>query len=126
METFKIYYNSDGWVCNRYPYNLEIEDENKFIEVPFGVFEQTLVSLPYKAWKVENGNLINTQYEPDPGIYAAQDELMEIENWFLQNDYKANKVMVGEWELDDPRFIAYKQERVIKRARQDELNELLK
>ena len=26
----KIYYNNNGWVCQRYPYDLPIENENQF------------------------------------------------------------------------------------------------
>lgn len=48
-------------------------------------------------------------------------ELKAIRVWFSEHDYIPNKVLVGEWEEDDPRFVAYKEERAIKRARQDEL-----
>ena len=53
-------------------------------------------------------------------------ELENINKWLKKNDYIINKVFLGEWEENDPRFIAYKQERAIKRARLDELEEQLK
>lgn len=52
-------------------------------------------------------------------------ELKEIREWFESTDYIPNKVIVGEWEEIDERFIAYKTERQIKRARQDEIKILL-
>lgn len=52
-------------------------------------------------------------------------ELKEIQEWFLSTDYIPNKVVVGEWEITDERFVNYKTERQAKRARQDEINSLL-
>ena len=62
----KIYFNNDGWVCNRYPYNLQIENENSFIDVSQENFEKTLSSQQYFAWRVQNGSLLNERYEETP------------------------------------------------------------
>lgn len=48
-------------------------------------------------------------------------ELDEIRNWLAQNDWIPNKIIVGEWETTDPRWLDYLKERAIKRARQDEI-----
>jgi hypothetical protein len=56
---------------------------------------------------------------------AYENELQQIKKWFLENDYKVNKVVVGEWEQDDARFLDYKQQREIKRKRLDEIGKLL-
>ena len=42
-----------------------------------------------------------------------------------KNDYIVNKVFLGEWNNDDPRFIAYKNQRAIKRSRMDEIDSLI-
>ena len=42
MEKFKIYYNADGWLCERYPYDLPVDDESRFIEVDEATFHKTL------------------------------------------------------------------------------------
>ena len=52
-------------------------------------------------------------------------ELAEIYKWFLDNDYIANKIIFEEWEKTDPRYLAYLEERQIKRQRFDELKALL-
>ena len=57
---------------------------------------------------------------------AYKQELISIKQWFTENDWKPNKIVTGEWEQNDPRWLEYKEERAIKRARQDELIELLK
>jgi hypothetical protein len=38
------------------------------------------------------------------------------------NDWKVNKIIVGEWETTDPRWLDYLKQRQIKRARLDEIN----
>lgn len=45
--------------------------------------------------------------------------------WLKQNDYIVNKVFLGEWSNDDPRFTTYKNQRSIKRARMDEIDNLI-
>ena len=55
---------------------------------------------------------------------AYENELQQIKKWFLENDYKVNKVITGEWEDTDSRWLDYKKERAIKRTRQDEINQL--
>lgn len=42
--------------------------------------------------------------------------------WFKANDYIVNKVFLGEWSEDDPRYIQYKKDRITKRAELDDLN----
>ena len=52
-------------------------------------------------------------------------ELNEIKQWFINNDWKVNKIVIGEWETSDERWTSYLAERTIKRNRQDEIHNLL-
>lgn len=54
-----------------------------------------------------------------------ENEILNINKWFLDNDYKINKVFIGEWLSTDSRWIEYLKERSVKRSRQDELIKLL-
>ena len=54
-------------------------------------------------------------------LFCAKSELLQIQYWFKKNDWKVNKIVIGEWSQDDPRWQEYLKERAIKRARQDEL-----
>lgn len=65
--------------------------------------------------------MTDKQYE----IACAKEELMQIKSWLSDNDWKVNKIVIGEWDSDDIRWEEYLNERALKRARQDELNELL-
>jgi hypothetical protein len=52
-------------------------------------------------------------------------EKENILKWLSNNDWIVNKVVVGEWLKDDPRWLQYLNDRSIKRRRLDEINELL-
>ena len=54
-----------------------------------------------------------------------QNELLNINKWFLDNDYIVNKVFIGEWAKTDARWKHYLNERKSKRARQDVIKESL-
>lgn len=56
---------------------------------------------------------------------ALKLELALIQEWFKENDWKVNKISLGEWSETDERAIAYRAERLAKRNRQDEINALL-
>ena len=51
----------------------------------------------------------------------AERELREIQSWLNDNDWKINKIVIGEWETTDERWLKYIEERTQKRARRDEL-----
>lgn len=81
----------------------------------------------YEANITIENNVINVEYIsikiPQEELY--QQELISIQKWFYDNDWKINKIVIGEWTTEDVRWIAYLEERAIKRARQDELLVLL-
>ena len=58
-------------------------------------------------------------------IEQYNNELRQIKKWFEANDWKVNKIVIGEWEKSDPRWLDYISERAIKRTRQDELHSLI-
>jgi hypothetical protein len=120
----KIYYNKDGWLCERYPYDIPVEDENRFIEVDEDTKSLTMSCETHKSWRVKKGKLFIDTYEETPLTELLEVELESIQNWFRQTDWIPNKILTGEWQDTDLRWIEYKKERSIKRARQDEINKL--
>lgn len=68
-----IKYNKDGWVCDRYPYNLK--DYHGELEVSDEVFNETRYSEQYYAWRVVNGNLVKQKYEDK--IWTTDERLQE-------------------------------------------------
>ncbi len=59
--------------------------------------------------------------EQQKTLILAKEELWEIQKWFSDNDWVVNKIVVGEWTIDDERWLNYLAERQVKRKRQDEL-----
>ena len=57
---------------------------------------------------------------------SALQEKAEILKWLADNDWKVNKIVLGEWEENDTRVIEYKRERKEKRERLDYLEILLR
>ena len=48
-------------------------------------------------------------------------EIADINQWYRDHDYYINKVLLGEWEEIDQRYIDYKAERLLKQKRYDEI-----
>jgi len=72
----KIYYNVQGWVCQRYPYDLPIENEALYIEVSDDIYENTLQCELGKSWRVVNGELKQDIY--DNIVYQKEQVMHEI------------------------------------------------
>ena len=48
-----------------------------------------------------------------------------IQAWLKNNDWKFKKVLIGEWEETDTRWVEYKEQRAVKRARLDSIKKAL-
>ena len=73
MEKVKIHYNKDGWLCNRYPYDITIDDESRFIEVDEQTHDKTLGCDKHFSWRVKNGKLCHERYEDTPEEVLLQE-----------------------------------------------------
>jgi hypothetical protein len=110
------------WAYEEDVIQVEVDNLKKPIlenEIVVGYEKKTIDKIITKCSLVENDNTSETT------LANAREELAEIKKWFERNDWKPNKVITGEWLETDKRWLEYKQERAIKRARQDELNTLL-
>lgn len=67
----------------------------------------------------------NQQLETINQYEQLNDELISITQWYKDHDYYPNKIITGEWLSTDQRWIDYLAERLVKRARYDEICELL-
>ena len=56
---------------------------------------------------------------------SLENEKEQILSWLRENDWKVNKVVLSEWEATDPRWVEYKEQRAVKRARLDKIKEAL-
>ena len=74
-------------------------------------------------WKYENGKFVFGQEQINKR--NLQEEYFEIKGWLRENDWKINKVFIGEWTDKDFRWEAYLKERTTKRNRLDKIKEAL-
>lgn len=77
----KIFYNNQGWVCQRYPYDLPIENENLYIEVSEQEYEKTMSSNAGMAWRVVKGKLEQAVYDnKDYSKSQIEQEIATLKN----------------------------------------------
>lgn len=81
----------------------------------------------YSHYAVVNGKFTVVSREPTveekakDAAQAKAKRLTEIANWFKANDWKFNKVYLGEWETTDPRWTEYLETRAALRAEHEKL-----
>lgn len=78
-----------------------------------------------KYRKLENSNIRPQVINRVKAKETLKLELKEIDKWLGDNDWKINKIVVGEWTTEDSRWKAYVDERITKRSRRDEIVALL-
>lgn len=102
-------------------------DTPNYIEITEEERRQPLLD-KYSYYAVENGKFVIKKREVSESellrdeIYNINNRLLEIQKWFVENDWKVNKIVVGEWETDDIRWIDYLNNRKLIREEQDSLN----
>lgn len=110
-----------SWSYSRYRSGIEIDTNEKII-IGITKYDPSTNS-------IYNENNLIKKHEVKKNsirvINGAKKELQEIENWFKSTDWIPNKIIVGEWDVDDKRFLDYKLERVKYRLKQDELKEII-
>ena len=99
----------------------ELEFLEGFIEVEVPKDYKDIEILTKFIYK--NGKFVKTTKFID--LENARIELGEIQVWLSRNDWVPNKIITGEWEATDERWLQYLEERKVKRARQDELKEVV-
>ena len=115
----KIYYNENGWVCNRYPYDIEITDENRYIEVDYEIYAKTLQCESGKAWRVINGELsmqIYNEKEYQKNVY--QEEMNTLKQQLADMDYKTSKYADGEYTDEEWQVIVAERKAIRERIRE--------
>ena len=104
----KIYYDKKtGYLCNRYPKDIEKTDDSPFIEVEDEIEEQTYAVEYGKFWKVVDGSLvigddIETQATQEYKDLVRSSEINEYRQYLNDTDYvitKLNEAKIEDEEL---------------------------
>lgn len=115
----KIYYNENGWVCNRYPYDIEVTDENRYIEVDDETYSKTLQCEIGKAWRVIDGELSMQVYDENEyqkNVY--QEEMNTLKQQLADMDYKTSKYADGEYTQEEWAEIVAERKSIRERIRE--------
>ena len=131
----KIYYDKEtGYLCNRYPKDIEKTDESPFIEVDDKDCEETF-TCPYGLfWAVRDGVLklvddVETQATEEYKTMVLNNEITELQKYLTDTDYIITKLNEAKLE-DDTEFEAMKaqySEQLTKRKEaRSKINELQK
>ncbi len=101
----KVYFQkSTGFICHRYPYSYEPENENDFIEMSAEEAEPTY-QCPYgKIWAVKDGKpvLIDDEQVINTEEYKAEakaNEMATLKQYLSDTDYVISKL--NELKLED-------------------------
>ena len=129
----KIYYDKEtGYLCNRYPKDIEKTDTSLFIEVEDKDYEETFVH-PYGLfWAVRDGALklvddAETQTTEEYKTMVRNNEITELQQYLTDTDYIIIKLNEAKLE-DDAEFETMKaqySEQLTKRKKaRSKINEL--
>lgn len=104
-EKTKVYFQkSTGFICYRYPYHYESENENDFIEISAEEAEPTY-QCPYgKIWAIKDGKpvLIDDEQVINTEEYKAEvkaNEIATLKQYLSDTDYVISKL--NELKLED-------------------------
>ena len=104
----KVYYDKKtGYLCNRYPKDIEKTDDSPFIEVEDEIEEQTYAVEYGKFWKVIDGSLvigddIETQATQEYKDLVRSNEINAYQQYLNDTDYvitKLNEAKIEDEEL---------------------------
>lgn len=104
----KVYYDKKtGYLCNRYPKDIEKTDDSPFIEVEDDIEEQTYAVEYGKFWKVVDGSLvigddIETQATQEYKDLVRYNQINEYQQYLNDTDYvitKLNEAKIEDEEL---------------------------
>lgn len=100
---------------------LEARFDKEFIKVdiPIGLDDIELL----QGYYFHDGKLVKTNEIKDR--QKLSDEMKEIQIWLELNDWVPNKIVTGEWDPADARWLDYLKQRKAKRERFDQLKEIL-
>lgn len=129
----KVYYDKEtGYLCNRYPKDIEKTDTSLFIEVEDKDYEETFVH-PYGLfWAVRDGALklvddVETQATEEYKTMVRNNEITELQQYLTDTDYIIIKLNEAKLE-DDAEFETMKaqySEQLTKRKKaRSKINEL--
>lgn len=135
MEKEKIYYDKEtGYLCDRYPKDIEVKDDTPFIEVSEEEAHKTYCVEYGKFWavrdnklvKVDDLEVINSQEYKD---MLKENEIDSLKQYLTETDYvitKLNEAKIEDEELFNSLKIEYNEILTKRKEARVRINELEK
>lgn len=129
----KVYYDKKtGYLCNRYPKDIEVKENTPFIELPDEEVEETYIVEYGKFWAIKDNKLVKVD---DIELQATEEYKQEIKNneiadlkRYLDNtDYviaKLNEAKIEDEELFEELKVKYAEILTKRKQARARINEL--
>lgn len=129
----KVYYDKEtGYLCERYPKDIEVKEDTPFIELPEEEVEETYIVEYGKFWAIKNNKLVKVD---DIELQATEEYKQEIKNneiadlkRYLDNtDYviaKLNEAKIEDEELFEELKVKYAEILTKRKQARARINEL--
>ena len=129
----KVYYDKEtGYLCNRYPKDIEVKEDTPFIELPDEEVEETYIIEYGKFWAIKDNKLVKVD---DIELQATEEYKQEIKNneiadlkRYLDNtDYviaKLNEAKIEDEELFEELKVKYAEILTKRKQARARINEL--
>lgn len=129
----KVYYDKEtGYLCERYPKDIEVKEDTPFIELPDEEVEQTYIVEYGKFWAIKDNKLVKVD---DIELQATEEYKQEIKNneiadlkRYLDNtDYviaKLNEAKIEDEELFEELKVKYAEILTKRKQARARINEL--
>ena len=129
----KVYYDKEtGYLCNRYPKDIEVKEDTPFIELPEEEVEETYIVEYGKFWAIKDNKLVKVD---DIELQATEEykqeiknnEIADLKNYLNNTDYviaKLNETKIEDEELFEELKVKYAEILTKRKQARARINEL--
>ena len=131
----KVYYDKEtGYLCERYPKDIEVKEDTPFIELPDEEVEETYIVEYGKFWAIKDNKLVKVD---DIELQATEEykkeiknnEIADLKNYLDNTDYviaKLNEAKIEDEELFEELKVKYAEILTKRKQARARINELEK
>ena len=129
----KVYYDKKtGYLCERYPKDIEVKEDTPFIELPDEEVEETYIVEYGKFWAIKDNKLVKVD---DIELQATEEykqeiknnEIADLKNYLDNTDYviaKLNEAKIEDEELFEELKVKYAEILTKRKQARARINEL--
>lgn len=129
----KVYYDKEtGYLCERYPKDIEVKEDTPFIELPDEEVEETYIVEYGKFWAIKDNKLVKVD---DIELQATEEykqeiknnEIADLKNYLDNTDYviaKLNEAKIEDEELFEELKVKYAEILTKRKQARARINEL--